>query len=137
MPVVNAAYLTLEEANELMHVEEWDVLSDDQKNTLLNYATKLIDTTARYIGTKVDSGQAREFPRTITGLLPEDDYTAEEQLRRCKMACRDQAEYELSRLPIGVVEYSLGSETIKPTGRLLCYQAESQLFPYIYRRPAW
>lgn len=76
MPTINAtpgeadsnSYGTLEEAETYMesrlHITNWSDASDDEKDSALIWATRLIDATVRFTGVKASVEQALEWPRT-------------------------------------------------------------------------
>lgn len=62
------SYVSLEEANTYFddrpNSSRWTAATDNQKKQALLFATKLIDATVRFTGSKVSSTQALEWPRT-------------------------------------------------------------------------
>jgi hypothetical protein len=68
------SYINIEYTDYLMNrskmKKEWDALSQDDKQILLNRSTYLLDTSFAFYGRKFDLYQQLEFPRQLEYLSP-------------------------------------------------------------------
>lgn len=112
------AYATIEEANEYylgVYGSKWNCLQDLDKETLLENATKDIDSY-EYSGMKKDPNQENEFPRVFC-----DGTESDEKL--VKKACILQAMFiyenggsaissgDIKSFKLGDVDVALGNDT--------------------------
>lgn len=111
------AYATIEEANEYylgIYNTKWNCLSDLDKETLLENATRDIDSY-EYSGRKKDEEQENEFPRVFCD-------GSESDVRLVKKACILQAMFiyenggstisvgDIKSFKLGDVDVNLGSD---------------------------
>ena len=117
------AYATVEEANEYyrgVYNNKWEPIADSDKKTLLENATKDIDSY-EYCGRKKDESQENEFPRVFCDGSESDE-------RLVKKACILQAMFiyenggstvsagDIKSFRLGDVDVSVGSDmTIEST----------------------
>lgn len=131
-PATGNSYIDQEEADAaLVWSELWRAMTDEQKEERIVAVSKRLGNRI-FIGTKANDPQPMAFPRTISG---DQDYLgADAQQIACRTYCLAMLEYQLSKVPIGVLDYTLADEHIKHAAVIEPGEAKNALFDFCPQR---
>ncbi|MDN4094351.1 hypothetical protein QYF48_16200 [Brevibacillus agri] len=127
------SYITVSEADSFLRFhdwsEEWNQLSSEEKEYLLNYATSQIDSYRVFIvGVKLDENQTYEFPRRGQDTVPSEIKIATAELAIFKAINKQNKQHRLAQenglQSVGMLGISFGyaggySDIPKSVERLL------------------
>jgi hypothetical protein len=114
----------------LIWSENWKILTAPEKEDRIKAAAQQLDRRLLY-GEKADPAQPMEFPRTFLYKATTDKFfgTAA-QRRKCEAYCLALIEYQLTKIPVGIIWHSLGDETIKHTAMIEPDEAKNAIWEF-------
>lgn len=128
-PATGDSFIDVAEADAaLIWSELWNAMTTQQKEDRIKAVSQRLQNR-RFIGTKANDPQPMAFPRTIRG---DEDYLGEEAQRiACRTYCLAMLEYQLSKVPIGLLDYTLADEHIKHAAVIEPGEAKNALLEFV------